>query len=177
MLQQRHQSGQDGISYAPFFTKINYTRRSRQSRRKRKKNGFSNALEARTEKVFKRNSRKRNCCVRIQFPENGLIRLRYSVDVEMKSDAIASGRPSYSCPMYRRKANAPNSRLEPNRSPSAVRYGIDDVSGSILNRHIAWIMTCAIKRSNITCWKINHYRFVLSSSLTTHLNYANSHIR
>lgn len=71
--------------------------------------------------------------------------------VDRKSSSIGAGRSSYSCPMCRRNINASSKRLEPNRSPSAVRYGIDELSGSILNLHIACIITCAIKRSNIIC--------------------------
>lgn len=56
------------------------------------------------------------------------------------------------------KANARSS--DPLRSPSAVKYGIAELSGSILYLHIAWIIMCATYNRIITWKKWSRYKFV-----------------
>lgn len=60
----------------------------------------------------------------------------------------------YECPMDCRNRNANASRLDPSRSPNAVRYGMAELSGSIFHFHMAWMMIWAMYRSNITCIKL-----------------------
>lgn len=57
----------------------------------------------------------------------------------------------YCMPTAMVKSHATASRLLPNRSPSAVRYGIAELSGSIFHFHIACTMMCAMYSSNMTC--------------------------
>lgn len=57
---------------------------------------------------------------------------------------LADWLPLYGWLIDIRKANAITRRHEPNRSPSAVRNGMAELSGSILNFHITWIIICAI---------------------------------
>lgn len=51
------------------------------------------------------------------------------------------------------KSQATASKLLPSRSPSAVRYGIAELSGSIFHFHIACTMICAMQSNIITCWQ------------------------
>lgn len=47
----------------------------------------------------------------------------------------------YGCPIHIINANAIANKHEPNRSPSAVKNGMAELSGSILYFHIKWIKT------------------------------------
>lgn len=40
--------------------------------------------------------------------------------------------------------NASASKLDPSKSPSAVKYGMAELSGSILYFHMKWMRMCAV---------------------------------
>lgn len=50
-----------------------------------------------------------------------------------------------------KKTKAKSSNTEPNKSPNAVKYGMAELSGSILFFHIKCIIICAIYKSVQIC--------------------------
>lgn len=53
--------------------------------------------------------------------------------------------------MERRNINASSNSVEPSKSPKAVKYGIAELSGSILNLHMVCVRRWAVYNSNISC--------------------------
>uniref|UniRef100_A0A2M3ZWK7 Putative secreted peptide n=1 Tax=Anopheles braziliensis TaxID=58242 RepID=A0A2M3ZWK7_9DIPT len=77
-------------------------------------------------------------------------RLAASVDGSSpNTSSCSSGSSPYGWPMERRNRNATMRKLEPSRSPRAVRYGMAELSGSIFHFHIRWMMTWAMYSSSM----------------------------
>lgn len=73
------------------------------------------------------------------------------VDELLPSGTFAPGTIPYWLPMADKNRNAITNRLEPNRSPSAVKYGMAELSGSIFHFHMVWIMTWAMYNREQIC--------------------------